>query len=142
LQDLEAYLVSEGPFDAVMGFSQGASLAATYMVRKAQQDQTSIDPIFKCAIFICGGEVFDLEGEGAVLNPSLRGQVIDVPTAHIVGSKDQYCQASLRLIEICNRKSRVVYDHGGGHDVPRDTKATKEMVSTIKEVLDKAHLTQ
>jgi predicted esterase len=127
-----------------MGFSQGASLAATYIVRKTQQDQAeaALKPAFKCAVFICGGDAFDLNGEGAVLTASLVGQVIDVPTAHIVGSKDPYLQASLRLIEICNRESRVVYEHRGDHEVPRDIKTTKEMVCAIKDVIDKAHLKQ
>ena len=125
-----------------MAFSQGASLAATYLVHKAQQDQTAINPVFKCAIFLCAGDAWDSDGEGAVLKASSVGQLITIPTAHIIGSKDPFYQASLGLIEICSSGSRVVFDHRGGHDVPRDTQTTKDMVHAIKEVIDMAQLTQ
>lgn len=126
----------------MMGFSQGASFAATYMVRKAQQHPMAMQAVFKCAIFLCGGDVWDTIGEGSVLKTSSIDQLIDIPTAHIVGSKDQYYESSLRLIGICDRRYRVVFDHGGGHDVPRDTQTTKDMGSAIKDVIDKALLTQ
>jgi predicted esterase len=125
-----------------MGFSQGASLAATYMVRKAQQDPAALSHVFKCAVFLCGTDAWDVRGEGAVLKASSVGELIHIPTAHIVGSKDQHYEASLRLSELCGRGSRVVFDHGGGHEVPRDNKITEAMVYVIKDVIDKAHLTQ
>ncbi len=125
-----------------MAFSQGASLAAIYIVYKTQQDQTAINPVFRCAILLCAGDAWDSDGEASVLKASSVGQLITVPTARIVDSKDPFYPASLGLIEIDDSGCRVVFDHRGGHDVPRDTQTTKDIVHTIKGVREMAHLTQ
>ena len=84
LSDLDSYIASEGPFDGVMAFSQGAGLAASLMIYHQQQQQERRQrrrpqkaengtlrqeqqgdqeeecledfPTFKCAIFFSGGE--------------------------------------------------------------------------------------
>jgi len=53
LSDLETFIQTDGPFDGVMAFSQGAALASTLIVKKFLQDPCgqTLNPIFKCAIF-------------------------------------------------------------------------------------------
>ncbi|EPQ28949.1 uncharacterized protein PFL1_03749 [Pseudozyma flocculosa PF-1] len=48
------YILSKGPgfFDGIMGFSQGAALAATLAIRHQ-------DKLFRFAAFLCGGRPFD-----------------------------------------------------------------------------------
>lgn len=52
---------------------------------------------------------------------------IRIPTVHIYGSKDPRLPASLQLAHLCNAGVRKMYDHGGGHDIPR----AKEVSETI-----------
>ncbi|KAI8316688.1 D-xylose 1-dehydrogenase [Colletotrichum sp. SAR11_59] len=52
VDDLEEYVTSEGPFDGVLAFSQGAALAAMLIAR-----DTFPSP-FAFAVFICGGPPF------------------------------------------------------------------------------------
>ena len=51
VDDLATYVAEHGPFDAIMGFSLGAALAATLLLR-AESQQARL-PI-RCAIFLCG----------------------------------------------------------------------------------------
>lgn len=51
---LDAYLAAHGPFDALMGFSQGCSLISSYLLYHARD--APLQPLpFKAAIFLCGG---------------------------------------------------------------------------------------
>ncbi|KAE8146939.1 serine hydrolase FSH [Aspergillus avenaceus] len=47
-------IAKQGPYDAVMGFSQGCSLGATVLLRHAYETPFAPPP-FKAAFFICGG---------------------------------------------------------------------------------------
>ncbi|KAL4873913.1 hypothetical protein BDV12DRAFT_58 [Aspergillus spectabilis] len=44
---------------------------------------------------------------------------ISVPTVHIYGERDPRYVAGIQLSEICVKGSRKVYNHGGGHEIPR-----------------------
>ncbi|KAF5526102.1 Hydrolase FUB4 [Colletotrichum aenigma] len=52
VDDLEEYVKSEGPFDGVLAFSQGAALAAMLIARD------TFPAPFAFAVFICGGPPF------------------------------------------------------------------------------------
>lgn len=52
MDDLEEYVKSEGPFDGVLAFSQGAALAAMLIARD------TFPAPFAFAVFICGGPPF------------------------------------------------------------------------------------
>ncbi|KAK3294706.1 serine hydrolase FSH [Chaetomium fimeti] len=51
---LDSYLEQHGPFDILMGFSQGCSLISSYLLYHAGVTRGGPPP-FKAAIFICGG---------------------------------------------------------------------------------------
>lgn len=55
VEDAQEYVLDiiedEGPFDGVMGFSQGAALAASLILE--QRKRNSLEDLFKFAIFIC-----------------------------------------------------------------------------------------
>ncbi|KAL4884253.1 serine hydrolase-domain-containing protein [Aspergillus karnatakaensis] len=44
---------------------------------------------------------------------------ITVPTVHIYGERDPRYIAGIQLSEVCERGVRKVYNHGGGHEIPR-----------------------
>ncbi|KAK0702402.1 serine hydrolase FSH [Lasiosphaeris hirsuta] len=48
-----AFMRSEGPFDVILGFSQGASIAASLLVHHQLDNPPSTPPLFRAAIFIC-----------------------------------------------------------------------------------------
>ncbi|MCJ1262835.1 hypothetical protein MMC22_002705 [Lobaria immixta] len=147
LDDLETYMAAEGPFDAVMAFSQGASLAATLMIQKLWQDpiQQHINPLFKCAVFFSGGIPGDpvaiRRNEPRLLDHATDGEVIQVPTAHIWGSKDpQHLSFGLPLSQLCKNETRMVFTHEGGHEVPGSSSkdAVTGSVNAIRRTVAKA----
>ena len=57
--------------------------------------------------------------------------VIDVPSLHIVGSSDPYILGAVALYNMCNQNSAVMFDHGKGHTVPRDSRTIQELCDSI-----------
>jgi hypothetical protein len=123
ISDLESYLEDQGPFDGVLGFSQGASLAATFMVKEATQNR--VTPSFRCAfLFSCPGAL-DF-ARNRLLDASTDEGVICVPTAHIFGSNDKFRDASWNVSQVCNRQTREVFEHSGDHEIPRNPVAVAD----------------
>ena len=141
LQDLDEYLLTNGPFDAILGFSQGASLAASYLAKQALEPCPHPERQFKCAIFICATNGLHAGGS-RILNAEDDGELIQLPTVHIIGSRDSVVQESLEVSRICDHRTRVVWDHQGGHEVPRGASLVAEMASCIRDTLEKAILLQ
>jgi hypothetical protein len=194
-QFLEEYIASHGPFDMLMGFSQGCSLIGSYLLYHARE--TPYQPLpFQAAVFICGGmplpalenlgvavpdrakaineltsklmnkkagALVDLAAhldrirpgvglwdnvEGLLHNPDRLPEESDVfgldftamppdlkigiPTAHIFGAKDPRWPASLQLAHFCD--DRRLYDHRGGHDIPRSTEVSVRIAGLIEEL--------
>ena len=77
-----------------------------------------------------------------MLNPKTDGQLIKIPTAHIVGKKDDLFAESMGLYGLCDKAISSLYDHGQGHDIPRDMKKTIAMARFIKSTIDRALLLQ
>lgn len=143
LDDLDDWITDNGPFDGCLGFSQGAALAATLIIRH----QNRQNPTFRFAIFICAAIPHDeavlQAGENRLLHPAPDGQILKIPTAHIVGMKDPDLLSALELSQLCQERGRTIFDHGGGHDVPRTPKEiTLQMAMVANDVIIKAEFVQ
>ncbi|KAI4158303.1 MAG: hypothetical protein LQ342_007569 [Letrouitia transgressa] len=57
---------------------------------------------------------------------------IKIPTVHVFGSKDPRYPASLQLVQISEGKLRKTYDHGGGHDVPRNSEVSERIAELVE----------
>jgi hypothetical protein len=122
LGQLDSYIKAEGPFDGVIGFSQGAALAATYLIRHYQLHPTTVLP-FKCALFFAGGKPLDpkaLEKDNLVLlDPKLAGPLLRLPTANVWDRNDPLWPGSSEvLLELCDTSHRNSYTHDEGHGIP------------------------
>ncbi|KAF2676017.1 hypothetical protein K458DRAFT_380541 [Lentithecium fluviatile CBS 122367] len=139
LADLAWYIASEGPYQGVIGFSQGAALAATLMIKQGRNHYSTVHPLFQCAIFLCAGAPYDPvaldQGKAVLLEAKPDAPSIRVATAHVVGEKDDALAASLALVEQCDPRNHRVYMHAGGHDVPREVQGVRRMISVVEEVL-------
>ena len=141
IDDLARYAADEGPFDGVMAFSHGCSVAAAYILEQ-QRWQTQQDPgavgqalPLKCAVFFCGRLPYTDAGPAKHARSSGK---IRLPTAHIMGANDRVEPgAGLELTGICNCDNRFVFEHAGGHEVPgsRDKDALIDTVHTINRML-------
>lgn len=57
---------------------------------------------------------------------------IRIPNVHIYGSRDPRFPASLQLAHLCDGEVRKVYDHGGGHDIPRSKEVSETIAGLVR----------
>src|SRR5262245_46228670 len=101
MEDLEQYVTTNGPFDAVLAFSQGSVLASAFILHQQTRSQYP----FKCAVFIAGASLTDepsLESdtntEGCLWKD---GDRIGLPTLHIWGEGEEDHTKPLSLMDLC-----------------------------------------
>lgn len=81
--------------------------------------------------------------DGGLSEEELRGEIaspyrIDVPTVHIYGSKDPRYAAGVHLSGVCEPAKRRVFDHGGGHEIPRSEAVSIEIAELVQWALAQA----
>ncbi|KAL4867996.1 serine hydrolase FSH [Aspergillus spectabilis] len=152
------------PFDAVIGFSQGAALAAGMLLHQQIEDPKA-PPLFRAAMFICSPLPFAcvpdygidvrryfgvklLEGceieqvtDGPFYNmfhPDVDEVRIRIPTAHVYGRQDDWRRHSMELRGLCCPQLQIEFEHDGGHEVPRH--ASEEICDVFEELVIRAGL--
>ena len=122
----------KNPFDGILGFSEGASIAARLLL-DASDGRLKRRPKF--AIFICGIPPIEAEPVGMVLADETSRR-IDLPTAHITGSKDFLLPCGTALYNLCQKESATRFDHGAGHTLPWGPKQTQGIARVIRATID------
>lgn len=85
----------DGPFDGIIGYSEGATVAATLILHEQKRYETmGIPPMFKCALFFAGWPPMTPEFDAIVLSDESE-LIIDIPTCHISKS---YLLAILKYV--------------------------------------------
>ena len=142
LSQLSRYIAEEGPFDGVIGFSQGAALASTYLIQQAEQPSP-----FRCAVFFSGGRPFDpqalAEGKAEWVESKDAKPLVNLPTTHIWGRKDtHFREASEVLSSLCDEGQREVFIHNQGHDIPgaRAQEDLQRCMKVIRRTIERASL--
>ncbi|KAJ6081019.1 hypothetical protein N7499_005893 [Penicillium canescens] len=92
----------------VIGYSEGATMAASLIMDEAKKAQET-------------GRVQD------VVLADESDLILDVPTLHVVGADDPYRYGALALFNVCDPDSAALFDTGGGHTIPRSGKVIKEL---------------
>lgn len=142
LIDLRNYLAVEGPFDGVIAFSQGVTVASTLIVQHARRNPCA-PPVFKCAIFFSGGQPCDPDlldcGKLRLMNFEEDGEVINLPTATIWGRNDPLPWIG-EIDRVCAVNRRIVYIHDGFHEIPgpKLKEGVTDCVNVIRRVVDMA----
>ncbi|RWA10013.1 hypothetical protein EKO27_g5072 [Xylaria grammica] len=70
-----------------------------------------------------------------MFHPDTDGVRIQVPTGHIYGSEDKWLHHSQELVRLCREDVRTVFQHTGGHEVPRVY--TEEICDVIETVFSR-----
>lgn len=106
----------EGPFDGVLGFSQGAALAALLVGLRAPDGPTTAErPIrFDFAIVVGGFASNDRE----LARLYERSAAYDLPSLHVIGRADAIVPSGDSRRLASQFRAPVVVEHGGGHVVP------------------------
>jgi hypothetical protein len=137
------YAATEGPFDGVMGFSEGGRVAAMMMIREVQHSAVK----FKCGIFFCALTPVDLamvlqkDGSIRLLNQVTDGVLINLPTAHIWSKAgEMHPGMGEDMVGLCQKEIREEVIHDLGHTVPvsRGNKWLKESIRAIERTIERA----
>ncbi|EPY50840.1 serine hydrolase [Schizosaccharomyces cryophilus OY26] len=113
-EHLASYIREHGPFDGIMGFSQGTNLAAnlaTFVTLPKYQNYFGQKP-FRFGMFFSGYyRALAIDGETHIMK-------IEMPTLHFLGKFDNVLstESSTTLIRICE-DSQVLF-HPGAHHIP------------------------
>ncbi|RPA94338.1 FSH1-domain-containing protein [Choiromyces venosus 120613-1] len=135
---LTSYLDTNGPFDGVIGFSQGAALAAMLVSLLEQNPErekdnkpesfTTAHPPLKFGVCYSGFRA--TENYDYFYEPK-----IETPVLHVLGSLDTVVdeERSLKLLRACvGGEERKVY-HPGGHYLPAGKQYANMLLGYILE---------
>jgi hypothetical protein len=145
MKRLEEYITAEGPYDGIMGFSQGANLALSWMINKQREAKGGVlqQFPFKFGVFFSNPwgvyEASALEsGHLVYLEEGTIEGLLDLPTAHIWGSADKDHELALMISKACVGGKRSVFVHDRGHEIPSKTNAVISMAKTINQAIVRA----
>lgn len=155
------FVKSQGPFDGVMGFSEGGILAAMLLIEDSRQPFVG----FKCGILFSAAPPLDPDvvrtGRVRSVDPASDGVVIKVPTAHISGLNEPFEQLRLlsplaplwaevgmedpkklqdNLAQLCDDQLREAFLHELGHEVPgaHSTEGLSGALRAIERTIENA----
>ncbi|KAE8353221.1 serine hydrolase FSH [Aspergillus coremiiformis] len=82
------------------------------------------------------GDGWEVTDEEAVRRELIGGVKIGLPTVHVYGKKDPRYVAGLQLSGLCVEHQRRVFDHGGGHEIPRGSEVTDALAELVRWALE------
>ncbi|KAE8149879.1 serine hydrolase FSH [Aspergillus avenaceus] len=129
-------LDTEGDIDGVLGYSEGAEIAASLLIEETRrQKEYGREPRIKYAVFIGGWPPIHPSIRRVVLADEV-GEIIKIPTCHVVGAADPYIDGSMALYNVCDPDQADLFDHGGGHIIPREKNTVQDLVNMIWETIE------
>jgi hypothetical protein len=125
---IEELMITDGPFDGLMGFSQGAILSAALPGLQAQGVALTRVPKIKYLVII-GGAKF----QSPTVADKAYANKIACPSLHFLGDNDFLKVHGEKLIESC--VGPFIIRHPKGHTVPRlDDKSLEVMLSFLEKM--------
>ncbi|KAF8117801.1 hypothetical protein N665_0008s0143 [Sinapis alba] len=129
LEYLEDRMIKLGPFDGLIGFSQGAILSGGLPGLQAKGIALQKVPKIKFIIII-GGAKF----KSTKLIENSYSSTMEIPSLHFLGETDFLRPYGTELID--SFKNPVVVNHPKGHTVPRLDEKSLEKVTAFIDTLE------
>nr|CAB3455355.1 unnamed protein product [Digitaria exilis] len=124
------YMVKNGPFEGLLGFSQGATLSALLIGYQAQGKVLSDHPPIKFMISISGSKFRD----PSICDIAYKDP-IKVKSVHFIGEKDWLKVPSEELASAFD--GPLIIRHPQGHTVPRlDDASVKQLYEWSSNILE------
>ncbi|WCJ31955.1 alpha/beta-Hydrolases superfamily protein [Euphorbia peplus] len=132
---IEEYMISHGPFDGLLGFSQGSFISAAVPGMQAQGVAFTKIPKIKFLILISGAKFLGLKYGQPKLAANAFSSPINCPSLHIIGELDFLRELGTELIE--SFVDPVVIHHPKGHIVPRIDDANLSIILSFIQKFQK-----
>nr|XP_017254166.1 PREDICTED: uncharacterized protein LOC108224120 isoform X2 [Daucus carota subsp. sativus]XP_017254167.1 PREDICTED: uncharacterized protein LOC108224120 isoform X2 [Daucus carota subsp. sativus] len=128
LEYIQECMIKHGPFDGLLGFSQGAFLSAALPGMQAKGLALTKVPKIKFVIIISGGKL-----KNEALLQKAFSDVYHFPSLHILGEMDFLKPQGTALLE--SFADPVVIHHPKGHTIPRlDEKSLELMLGFLEKI--------
>ncbi|XP_016500951.1 dihydrofolate reductase isoform X2 [Nicotiana tabacum] len=133
VQYVEANMEKYGPFDGVLGFSQGAIVTATMPGMQRERVVLTKIPNIKFVIIISGFKFGAPEFGCPKLAANAYSSPIECPSLHFIGEKETKKTSEEELVKCF--VNPVVIHHPEGHKVPNlDAESVKTVIAFINKV--------
>ena len=123
---LDNLVSAQGPFDGILGFSQGGAMVVTYL------SSASARASFRFAVILCGYVPSTHQGLEARINAAAP---ISIPTAVYYGTGDPIISNAMTLAAADKFSSSTIVSDGGGHGPPSSGAALTAIVSFVNGFL-------
>ncbi|XP_035695440.1 esterase OVCA2-like [Branchiostoma floridae] len=118
----------QGPFDGVLGFSQGASFVAMLCALREKNEEPFV---FDFAIMVAGFRSRSSQHD------ELYSTKITCPTLHVYGDTDRVIQKEMSVEMLQYFKEPVELNHQGGHFIPTSAPQKKVYLDFLNTFLAK-----
>jgi pimeloyl-ACP methyl ester carboxylesterase len=152
VDDVAEYVLENGPFHAVMGFSMGGALAATVLLNRRDTGYDKPEWVaarsrIRCAVFLSATlplDTAELQRGGltwvspADVGSSDRGRLslIEIPTVHAWSNADlDNPGESNAVAQMCAEKGKVEILHAAGHGIPSSGNDVEAIASAIRKMI-------
>ncbi|XVF59054.1 hypothetical protein PTKIN_Ptkin07bG0243800 [Pterospermum kingtungense] len=129
---LEDYMIEHGPFDGLLGFSQGGMLSAVIPSLQREGVAFTKVPKIKFVIIISGFQIRELKSGPPKLLVNAYSTPTECPSLHLIGEKDFLKERGFKLLKSFVKP--FVIHHSTGHTVP---KLDEEGLSTMLKFIQK-----
>ncbi|KAM0715745.1 hypothetical protein Q7P37_008259 [Cladosporium fusiforme] len=136
-------LITDDPeIDGILGFSEGAMLAASVLLAEQRRWEEDGTPRrIKFGIFFSGAPPLSIDEDNSSFKLSDEiSTAITIPTLHVIGSSDPLLYSSVALYNVCDPETAILYDHGLGHLVPRDAESVRELADIVGEIVSQVDI--
>ncbi|KAJ5577870.1 uncharacterized protein N7459_006834 [Penicillium hispanicum] len=124
--------------EGIIGYSEGASIAATLILDEEKRKRETGRPRrIKCGMFVTGWPPID-STKGIILADETE-VIIDVPSLHVVGAHDPFRQGAYALYNVCDPNTATFFDTGKGHTIPRSGLVIHELGDAVRDLIAKAY---
>lgn len=134
MECIDEIVEEDGPFNGILGFSQGATMAFCYLHHRLRM--CPFDPPFipfACAIFIsASGTAKDQSTLVEYIGST--GRNVTIPTLHVYGKEDVDSEAAMTMYEHCKAGDAEFLLHLHGHAIPADVDSARRIAKAIKAV--------
>ncbi|KAL1196400.1 Rhodanese-like domain-containing protein 6 [Cardamine amara subsp. amara] len=130
---IEDYMIKNGPFDGLLGFSQGAFLTAAIPGMQEKGTALAKVPKVKFLVIISGAKIPGIVFGQPKVAAAAFSSPLRCPSLHFIGERDYLKTHGEVLVE--SFVEPVVIHHSGGHAIPKlDALAEETVLSFFQRI--------
>jgi hypothetical protein len=132
---LDKIMAEEGPFDGILGYSQGASVACSYLMHLNDRDGSC--GLLRIAIFFSSGGLSDayFNSDLPGLRKNLLTQKLLMPSIHVYGTADKMGKHAIEMTRFWASEKATVITHPASHVIPRDAPTIGNIILALRHLM-------